>query len=107
MANTFTKAVSSASVGTTLTDIYTVDSGKTAIVVGINLANVVDSQIKVTVILTTGSSNVHLVKNVPVPAGSTLAVLDGKLVAEAGDIIKVESDTAASTDVIISILEQD
>ena len=103
MANTFTKAVSSASVGTTLTDIYTVGSGKTAIIVGINLANVKDSQIKVTVKLNT----VHLVKNVPVPAGSTLAVLDGKLVAEAGDIIKVESDTADSTDVIISILEQD
>lgn len=107
MANTFTKAVSSASVGTTLTDIYEVDSGKTAIIVGINLANVVNSQIKVSVILRTNNSDVYLVKNVPVPAGSTLAVLDGKLVAEAGDIIKVESDTAASTDVIISILEQD
>jgi len=103
MANTFTKAVSSASVGTTEETIYTVPSSTTGIVVGINLANVVNSQIKVTVKL----NSVHLVKNVPVPAGSALAVLDGKLVVQAGDVIKVKSDTADSTDVIISILEQD
>jgi len=33
-------------------------------------------------------------------------MLDGKIIAEAADTIKVQSDTASSVDVVLSVLEQ-
>jgi len=47
-----------------------------------------------------------LVKGAPIPANSALSLLDGKIILEAGDTVVVTSDTAASADVILSVLEQ-
>ena len=123
MANTF-KAFSKASVGTTATTAYQVElggaSGKTAIVIGISLANKAAVPINVNVQIdrpATGttaapSDDVYLAKDIPIPAGSTLEVMAGqKLILEyngtasAGDKIVVTSDTAASLDVIVNALE--
>lgn len=123
MANTF-KAFSKASVGTTATTAYQVElggaSGKTAIVIGISLANRAVVPINVNVQIdrpATGttaapSDDVYLAKDIPIPAGSTLEVMAGqKLILEyngtasAGDKIVVTSDTASSLDVIVNALE--
>lgn len=123
MANTF-KAFSKASVGTTATTAYQVElggaSGKTAIVIGISLANRAATPINVNVQIdrpaagTTAapSDDVYLAKDIPIPAGSTLEVMAGqKLIMEysagagAGDKIVVTSDTASSLDVIVNALE--
>ena len=123
MANTF-KAFSKASVGTTATTAYQVElggvSGKTAIVIGISLANKAAVPINVNVQIdrpATGttaapSDDVYLAKDIPIPAGSTLEVMAGqKLILEysagagAGDKIVVTSDTASSLDVIVNALE--
>ena len=123
MANTF-KAFSKASVGTTATTAYQVElggaSGKTAIVIGISLANRAVVPINVNVQIdrpaagTTAapSDDVYLAKDIPIPAGSTLEVMAGqKLILEysagagAGDKIVVTSDTASSLDVIVNALE--
>ena len=125
MANTF-KAFSKASVGTTATTAYQVElggaSGKTAIVIGISLANRAAVPINVNVQIdrpaagTTAapSDDVYLAKDIPIPAGSTLEVMAGqKLILEyngaqgvaAGDKIVVTSDTASSLDVIVNALE--
>ena len=123
MANTF-KAFSKASVGTTATTAYQVElggaSGKTAIVIGISLANRAAVPINVNVQIdrpaagTTAapSDDVYLAKDIPIPAGSTLEVMAGqKLILEysagagAGDKIVVTSDTASSLDVIVNTLE--
>lgn len=123
MANTF-KAYSAASVGTTPTTAYQVEigaaNGKTAIVIGISLANRASTPINVDVEIdrpATGttaapSDDVYLAKNIPIPAGSTLEVMAGqKLILEynasavAGDKIVVTSDTADSLDVIVNALE--
>ena len=101
MANTF-KNYTSASVGTGATTTYTVPSLTTAVMIGCNLANSTTSQIKVDVQV----AGVYLVKGVPLPAGSALSVLDGKIILEAADTIVVTSDTASSCDVIASVLEQ-
>jgi hypothetical protein len=101
MANTFKNYVS-ASVGTGATTVYTVPSSTTAILIGLNLSNRTTSQILVDVQL--GST--YIVKAAPVPAGSALSVLDGKIIAEATETIVVTSDTASSVDAIISVLEQ-
>ena len=46
-------------------------------------------------------------KGVPIPASSSLGVLDGKVILETTDTLIVTSDTASSVDVIASVLEQD
>ena len=101
MANTF-KNYTSASVGTGATTTYTVPSSTTAVVIGCNLANRTTSQISVDV----QCAGVYLVKGAPIPANSALSVLDGKVILETTDTVVVTSDTASSTDVIVSVLEQ-
>ena len=101
MANTF-KNYTSTSVGTSAATTYTVPSSTTSVMIGCNLSNTTTSQIKVDV----QAAGVYLVKGVPIPAGSSLSVLDGKIILEAADTVVVTSDTATSADVIVSVLEQ-
>ena len=101
MANTF-KNYTSASVGTGATTTYTVPSATTSVMIGCNLANTSASQIKVDVQV----AGVYLAKDIPIPAGSALSVLDGKIILETTDTVVVTSDTASSCDVIVSVLEQ-
>ena len=101
MANTF-KNYTSASVGTGATTVYTVPASTTSIVIGCNIANRTGSAVNVDVQL--GST--YIVKGAPVPSGSALSVLDGKIIAETTETIVVTSDTASSVDVILSVLEQ-
>jgi len=101
MANTF-KNYTSGSVGTGATTVYTVAASTTAIMMGCNLSNTTTSQIKVDVQV----AGVYLVKGAPIPANSALSVLDGKVILETTDTVVVTSDTASSTDVILSVLEQ-
>ena len=101
MANTF-KNYTSASVGTGATTTYTVPSSTTSVMIGCNLSNRTTSQIKVDV----QAAGVYLVQGAPIPVGSALSVLDGKIILETTDTVIVTSDTASSCDVIVSVLEQ-
>ena len=101
MANTF-KNYTSSSVGTSATTVYTVPSATSAVLIGCNLANKTTAAVYVDVQV----AGVYLVKGAPVPSGSALSVLDGKIVGEAADTVVVTSDTASSIDVIVSVLEQ-
>ena len=101
MANTFKNYVSE-SVGTTETTVYTVPASTTSVTIGCNVANRTASTINVDVKLGT----TFIVKGAPIPANSALSVLDGKIILEAAETIKVTSDTASSADVILSVLEQ-
>jgi len=101
MANTF-KNYTQADVGTSPTTVYTVPGATTAVIIGCNLSNTTGSSIAVDVQL--GST--YLVKGAPIPSGSSLSILDGKIIGEAADTIVVTSDTASSADVVLSVLEQ-
>ena len=101
MANTF-KNYTSASVGTSATTVYTVPSATTSVTIGLTVANVTAAQILVDV----QCAGVYVVKGAPIPAGSGLSVLDGKIILETTDTVVVTSDTASSADVILSVLEQ-
>ena len=113
MANTF-KVVTKA--GVTSEDvIYTAGSGITTIVLGLVLGNTTNAQITGTVTLNTNTDNrsgdnneanqaVELVTAAAIPAGSSLSVVDGKVILEDSDEIKVTGSGA--TDVILSIMEQ-
>ena len=115
MANTFktiTHDVMPASAGTPET-LYTVQSGSTVIILGMFLANVHTSQVTASVSLVststqtsqTQNTTAQLVKDVAIPVGSSLSVLDGKIVANVGDIIKIDCSVADKVSVVMSYME--
>jgi hypothetical protein len=71
------------------------------------LANTSGSSINVGVgVSRVSADSVRLLKDAPIPQGSTLEFMQGnKIVLEATDIITVVSDTASSLDASITILE--
>jgi hypothetical protein len=101
MANSFRNYTSS-SVGTSPVTTYTVPASTTSVMIGCNLSNTSASQIEVDVQV----AGVYLVKGAPIPAGSALSVLDGKIILETTDTVVVTSSAATSADVIVSVLEQ-
>lgn len=105
MANTFKNYLSSA-VGTSAATVYTVPSATTSVTIGMNIANIHTAQIKIDAYITSGGSDYYIIKDAPIPAGAALSVLDGKIILEATDVVKVVSDTASSADVVLSVLEQ-
>ena len=106
MANTF-KLKTKANVGTATSDIYVVPSATTTTVIGITLANVSGSGCLVGVGVTRASTDdVKLLKNVPIPQGSSLEFMQGnKIVLETTDTLTVNSDTNNSIDVSLTIME--
>jgi len=111
MANTF-KLKSTSNVGVSTVGIYTATSPVTAtVVIGITLANTSGSSINVGVGITrptadTTKQDINLVKNVPIPQGSTLEFMQGnKIVLEAEDTITAVSDVNNSLDVALTIME--
>lgn len=100
MANTFKNYTGAAT--TTGSSIYTVPSGTTAVVIGMNLANKDTGTQTASVQL--GST--YIIKDAPIPPGSALSVLDGKIILEASEVITVTGDNDNQVDVILSVLEQ-
>ena len=106
MANTF-RLKTKASVGVTTVGIYTVPVSTSTTILGITLANVSGTGINVTVgIARTLADDVSLIKNVPIPQGSSLELMEGnKVILEPQDEVNVKSDVVSSLDVSLSILE--
>ena len=106
MANTF-KLKTKANVGVTTSNVYTVPSATTTVVIGVTLANTSGSSINVGVGITRASTdNVNLMKNVPIPQGSSFEFMGGnKVVLEATDTFTAESDVNNSLDVALTIME--
>ena len=92
-------------VGTSASTLRTANSDDA--LVGINVANTTTSQINVDVFINDGSNDYYIVKTAPIPAGSALQLLDGgaKIVMQSGDILNVQSDTASSADVWVSVVD--
>ena len=91
--------------GTSAVTLFTANSNDT--VVGISVANVTASAVNASVYINDGANDFYLVKNAPIPSGSSLQVLDGgaKVVVQTGDILKVVSDTASSLDTWVSTVD--
>jgi hypothetical protein len=106
MANTF-KNYSQAGVGTSASTIYTAGSGVTSTVIGMTIANILNTTITANVIVNTGGSDFYMVKMAEIEPGSSLITIGGdqKLVLEATDSIKVSTSNASAADVILSLLE--
>ena len=114
MANTFkvkTNANMPASAGTPLT-LYTCPGSTTTIVLGLLLCNNDTSQRTVDVKIESDTSDtetnatVFLTKDTPIPATSALELLAGnKIVLQATDVVKIDSDVAGKIDATLSIME--
>jgi len=108
MANNFKRKLSR-SIGTSLTSVgsYTVPASTEVTVIGLDIANTSSSQVLVDATVNDGSNDTYLIKEAPIPSGGSLVVIGGdqKVVLEPSDSIKVESDTASSVDVVLSIME--
>ena len=102
---TFGGASTAANTGMT---IYTCPSSTETTIIGLTIANIATTQITVDVKLENNDgNNVFLIKDAPIPVGSAFVPIGGdqKIVMEASDVLKVQSDTANSADTTLSILE--
>ena len=114
MANTFkvkTNGAMPSSAGTPLT-LYTVPSSTTTVVIGLTLCNIHTGTVTADVQLVSDTSDtetnetVLLIKDVSIPAGSSLELLTGgKVVLQTSDILKIDCSVSAKIDATLSILE--
>ena len=108
MANTF-KLKTKANVGVTTVGIYTAPAATTTVVIGITLSNTSGSGVNVGVAVSRTSDtqdDVSLLKNAPIPQGSSLEFMGGnKVVLESTDTVTVDSDTNNSIDDDLTIME--
>jgi|TARA_Y100001937_G_scaffold92022_1_gene124558 hypothetical protein len=106
MANNF-KLKTKAGVGISTENVYVTPSATTTTIIGITLCNTSGSGINVGVGITRASADdIKILKNVPIPQGSSLEFMQGnKVVLEATDTLTVDSDTNSSLDVALTILE--
>ena len=72
-------------------------------IVGIHLANIVGATVNVEVYINDGSNDRYIIKNAPLPTGSSLECVQGKIVIPSGGAIKVKKD-GGTADVIVSLL---
>lgn len=112
MANTFKNNTKSSLVTAVITDptAVVVTSGGTAtlIVLSILVSNKTGSSANVDVYLDRNTGDdVYLVRNAPVPAGSSLELVNGnKIIMQSSDKLQARSDAASALDIIVSYLEQ-
>ena len=112
MANTFkidtkssvvTDAISSANC-----NVLSAGASATVILLSILVSNKTGSSANVDVYLVTNTGDdVYLIRNAPVPAGSSLEIVSGnKIIMESSDVLRARADTATALDIAISYLEQ-
>ena len=76
-------------------------------VIGIRCCNILTSTIEVDVYIV-NSGNKYLAKDVVIPPNSAIELIQGgaKIVLKLGDVLKAESNTASSCDIVTSYISQ-
>ena len=89
-------------------NVLTAGGSATLVLLSILISNTTGSSADVDVFLVTNTGDdVFLIRNAPVPAGSSLEIISGsKIIMESSDVLRVRSDTASAIDVAVSYLEQ-
>ena len=112
MANTFKQATKSSlatdAISSANTNIFTSGGSSTLILLSAMVANKTSSSVNVDLyIVANVGDNVYLLKDVPVPAGSSLELISGsKIILESSDILRARCDTASAADITVSYLDQ-
>lgn len=115
MANTFKNAFSEnvSNNSGSPTSVLTCPSANASkcVLIGMHLTNTSSNEITATVIMydhSAGTNDITLVKDVPLPPNTMLAVLEGdKIILEEQDIVKVYASAASSCNAFVSYLLSD
>ena len=112
MANTFKTGTKSSLVTAVITDptatIVTAGSTATLVIMSILVSNKTGASANTDVYLdrSTGDDT-YLIRNAPVPAGSSLEIISGnKVIIQANDKLQARGDIASALDITVSYLEQ-
>ena len=105
MANTFLRKTGNA-IGTSLTTVYTVPADTTTVMIGGVLSNTGAATTYTTVVTGDGTNDINLIgEDTPLPSGTALSFIDGKIVLQTGDTVQAKSTVGAAVDVHLSIME--
>ena len=76
-------------------------------VIGIRFANLHSGSVTVDAKITRSSTDFHLIKEAPIPAGGSLELIDGgsKVVMMNGDTLKAQASMTGSVDAIVSYID--
>jgi len=112
MANTFKNDAKASLVTAAITDpsatVVTAGGTATLIVLSVMASNKTGTSANVDLYLDRNTGDdVYLIKNAPVPAGSTLELISGnKIIMQSSDKLQARADTATALDLTVSYLEQ-
>lgn len=81
--------------------VYTTPQSQTGLIIGLLAANITDQVATVDVAINSD----FVIKSAPVPPGSCLSVLDGKLAVEANEVLTVTSSEDNAIQLTATILE--
>lgn len=111
MANTF-KLKTKAGIDASLVTVYTVPADTKTVIIGLTVSNIKGASVTADAQIVTASSSgenaddVYIIKDVPLPTGSSIEIMSGnKIVLEAGDIVRVKGSVTDAVDAILSIME--
>lgn len=106
MASTLKRAVSKG-VGVTPASIYTTPALSQAVLLGMNIANTSAQVVLVDIVVTVSAVDYYILKQVSIPVGSAFTPTgsEQKVIMAAGDTLKINSNVAASLDVLLSFAE--
>ena len=96
----------SAQATNTASTIFTANSNDA--VIGIRVTNTTGGTITIDVFVTiTGPTNRYIAKGLSIPSSSSVELVTGgaKFVMQNTDVLKVQSDTATSADVYVSVVD--
>ena len=113
MANTFTKNTKSSLLtadvtSSATTNVVTAGSTATLIILSVLISNKTGSSANGNVYLLPSTGDAaFLIKNAPIPAGSSLEMISGsKVIMNGSDVLRASSDTASALDITVSYLSQ-
>ena len=83
------------------------DAGNYDAVIGIRVANILTTTVKVDVYVVRSSANYYLCKNTPIPPGGSIELIQGgaKIVMADGDDLYAVSSDASSLDIVTSYID--
>ena len=108
MANAFKRESETAGTSATQMLSYTgnaVPASTEVVVIGLLASNKTTSSKNITVEIVNGSNTTTWIKDAPIPSGSSLSMMENKLVLVVGDKLQVTASAASSIDVTLSYLE--
>ena len=90
-------------------NVLTAGGSATLVILSILVANKTGASADVDVFLVTNTGDdVFLLRNAPIPAGSSLELISGsKVIMESSDVLRVRTDTASAIDVSSKLFRAD